>query len=85
MLLVAHYDGLVISFLQCSEWLWLKQKILFATGHAPPTVSDTKARFLQSYSKPVTAIYNNVVQELLVQMHFIRYGKNFEYSEVRCW
>lgn len=49
---------------------------------APPTVSETKARFLQRYKKPILAIYNNVVQELLVQQHFMRYSKNYEYNEV---
>lgn len=40
---------------------------------APPPVADTKANFLTHYSKPIPAIYNVVLQELLVQQHFIRY------------
>lgn len=53
-----------------------------AAAFAPPTVSDTKAKFLKSYTRPVPAIYNTVVQELLVQQHFIRYGVNYQYNAV---
>lgn len=53
-----------------------------AAAFAPPTVSDTKARYLKTFSKPINSIYNNVIQELLVQMHFVRYGKNYKYNEV---
>ncbi len=40
-------------------------------------------KFLQGYNKPIAAIYNTVLQELLVQQHFIRYSKNYAYNEVR--
>lgn len=49
---------------------------------APPTVADTKRRFIEAYTRPVPAIYNTVVQELLVQQHFIRYGVNYRYNGV---
>jgi hypothetical protein len=54
-----------------------------AASFAPPPVSTTKVAFLGHYSKPVPSIYNVVVQELLVQQHFMRYATNYEYNEVR--
>jgi len=48
----------------------------------PPPVSVTKAKFLENYKKPVASIYNTVIQELLVQQHFVRYSINYEYNEV---
>jgi photosystem II biogenesis protein Psp29 len=53
-----------------------------AAGFAPPTVADTKAKFTQAYTKPIPALYNTVVQELLVQQHFIRYSVNYKYNAV---
>jgi hypothetical protein len=38
---------------------------------------------LEAYRRPVPAIYNVVLQELLVQQHFIRYNVNYQYNEVR--
>lgn len=52
-------------------------------AHAPPTVADTKRKFLDGYRRPIPAIYNVVVQELLVQQHFIRYNVAYQYNEVR--
>lgn len=51
-------------------------------AHAPPTVADTKRKFIDSYRKPIPSIYNVVVQELLVQQHFIRYNVAYKYNEV---
>jgi hypothetical protein len=51
-------------------------------AHAPPTVADTKKNFLDGYRRPIPAIYNTVVQELLVQQHFIRYNVAYQYNEV---
>jgi hypothetical protein len=52
-------------------------------AHAPPTVADTKARFQDGYKRPIPAIFNVVVQELLVQQHFVRYNVAYQYNEVR--
>jgi hypothetical protein len=52
-------------------------------AHAPPTVADTKRKFIDSYRKPIPSIYNVVVQELLVQQHFIRYNVAYKYNEAR--
>lgn len=46
-------------------------------------MTDTKRKFLDSYKRPIPAIYNTVVQELLVQQHFIRYNVNYKYNQVR--
>ena len=48
----------------------------------PPTVADTKRKFYESYSKPLPAIYNSVIQEFLVAQHLIRYNKKYQYDEV---
>lgn len=54
-----------------------------AAAHAPPTVADTKAKFIEGYPRPIPSIYNVVVQELLVQQHFIRHNVAYQYNEVR--
>lgn len=49
---------------------------------SPPTVAETKRNFIEAYTRPIPAIYNTVLQELLVQQHFIRYGINYQYNAV---
>lgn len=49
---------------------------------APATVADTKKAFLDAYPKPIPAIFNTILQELLVLHHLIRYNKNYEYNSV---
>jgi hypothetical protein len=56
---------------------------LLTAKFAPPTVGETKKKFMTGYSKPIPSIYSTVVQELLVQMHFITYHINYEYNEAR--
>ena len=51
-------------------------------GWNPPTVADTKAKFYSKYKKPLPAVYNTVIQELLVQQHILRYNKNYSYDVV---
>lgn len=46
-------------------------------------MSETKARFLAEYDRPVPAMYETVLQELLVQQHFLRYNKKYQYDEAR--
>ncbi|CAL5220853.1 g2937 [Coccomyxa viridis] len=48
----------------------------------PPTVADTKKRFYETFRKPIPGLYNNVIQELLVQQHIMRYNKKYQYDEV---
>ena len=50
----------------------------------PPTVADTKRKFYEAFRKPVPGIYNNIIQELLVQQHLMRWNKKYTYDEVRC-
>jgi hypothetical protein len=61
---------------------WLADVPAFA-GFSPPTVSETKKKFIENYTKPIPAIYSTVVQELLVQQHFARYNIKYQYDEVR--
>lgn len=59
--------------------------VLFSSPAAtfkPPTVAETKAKFLSGYNKPIASIYSTVLQELLVQQHFMRYSKNYQYNPV---
>ncbi len=49
----------------------------------PPTVADTKRRFYEAFRKPVPGFYNNIIQELLVQQHLMRYNRKYRYDEVR--
>jgi photosystem II biogenesis protein Psp29 len=46
----------------------------------PPPVSETKRKFRESYPKPISGIYDAVVQELLVQQHLIRYNRKYKYN-----
>lgn len=45
-------------------------------------MSDTKAKFMEGYRKPIASIYATVMNELIVQQHFIRYSINYEYNPV---
>ena len=47
---------------------------------SPPPVADTKAAFYALYRKPLPAIYNVVLQELLVQAHLVRNNVDYEYD-----
>ena len=49
----------------------------------PPTVADTKANFYRAFSTPLPSIYNNVIMELLVQQHLMRYNNKYQYDPVR--
>ena len=45
----------------------------------PPTVSETKLKFLKAYKRPIPSIYNSVLQELIVQQHLMRYKTSDRY------
>lgn len=46
-------------------------------------MADTKRAFIETYSRPIPAIYNTVIQELLVQQHFVFNTVNYKYNPVR--
>ena len=48
---------------------------------APP-VSETKSTFLKANKRPIPSIYNNVLQELIVQQHLMRYKRTYRYDPV---
>lgn len=60
----------------------LRRAVAVQAGFAPPSVSETKAAFLKNYPRPIASIYSVVVQELLVQQHFMRYSVNYEYNPI---
>eukprot|EP00877_Chromochloris_zofingiensis_P000694 jgi/Chrzof1/10625/Cz05g05190.t1_THF1[v5.2] len=60
----------------------LRRTFCVRAAFDPPTVSDTKRKFSEAYKKPIPSIYNTVVQELLVQQHFMRYNVNYKYNQV---
>lgn len=47
-----------------------------------PTVSQTKLNFLKKYNRPIPTVYNNVLQELIVQQHLMRYKRTYSYDPV---
>ncbi|CAL5200459.1 unnamed protein product [Lathyrus oleraceus] len=47
-----------------------------------PSVSETKLNFLKAYKRPIPSIYNNVLQELIVQQHLMRYKTSYRYDPV---
>lgn len=53
-----------------------------ASDHRVPTVAETKSAFLNKFRKPIPSIYNNVIQELLVQQHLMRYNRTYQYDAV---
>lgn len=52
-----------------------------SSSEAPP-VSETKLNFLKAYKRPIPSIYNNVLQELIVQQHLMRYKRTYRYDPV---
>jgi hypothetical protein len=44
-------------------------------------VADTKRKFYEGFSRPIPGIYSNVIQELLVQHHIMRFNKSYSYDE----
>ena len=47
-----------------------------------PTVADTKSAFIKAYRKPIPSIYSNVIQEILVQQHLMRYNTTYTYDPI---
>ena len=60
----------------------LSWPLLLAAAFAPPSVAVTKEKFLSLYKRPIVAVYNTVIQELLVQQHFMRYSITYQYNAV---
>ncbi|XP_050134491.1 protein THYLAKOID FORMATION1, chloroplastic-like [Malus sylvestris] len=48
----------------------------------PPTVADTKLKFLKAYKRPIPSVYNSVLQELIVQQHLMKYKRTYRYDPV---
>jgi len=48
-----------------------------------PTVADTKDKFIKAYPKPIPAVYNTVLQEMIVLQHMSRYTTNYKYTAVQ--
>lgn len=53
-----------------------------AAAHRVPTVAETKGAFLKKFRKPIPSIYNNVIQELIVQQHLMRYNQTYQYDAI---
>lgn len=47
-----------------------------------PTVAETKLAFIKAYKRPIPSIYSNVLQELIVQQHLMRYKATYQYDAV---
>ena len=61
----------------------LTRPALIAAGALPPTVADTKRKFMEAYRYPIPSVYGTVLQELLVTQHLTRFNSNYAYSPVR--
>ena len=46
------------------------------------TVSDTKRSFYGTHTRPISAIYRRVVEELMVEMHLLLVNVDFEYDSI---
>jgi len=44
------------------------------------TVSDTKGKFLKKYPYPIPSVWSTIVGELLVQAHFTKYNRKYQYN-----
>ncbi len=47
-----------------------------------PTVSDTKRKFYNQYTRPINSIYRRVVEELMVEMHLLSVNADFHYDSI---
>ncbi|HEY9706289.1 MAG TPA: photosystem II biogenesis protein Psp29 [Allocoleopsis sp.] len=47
-----------------------------------PTVSDTKRKFYDQYTRPINSIYRRVVEELMVEMHLLSVNADFHYDPI---
>jgi len=56
--------------------------LLFTFFAEPATVSETKLNFLMAYRRPIPNVYNNILQELIVQQHLMRYKRTYRYDPV---
>ncbi|KAF5481187.1 hypothetical protein F2P56_001857 [Juglans regia] len=74
--LSCHYVG-VRSSASCSRVIHC-----MSTSIEVPTVSETKLNFLKKYNRPIPTVYNNVLQELIVQQHLMRYKRTYQYDPV---
>ncbi|XP_041005309.1 protein THYLAKOID FORMATION1, chloroplastic-like [Juglans microcarpa x Juglans regia] len=74
--LSCHYVG-VRSSVSCSRVIHC-----LSTSIEVPTVSETKLNFLKTYNRPIPTVYNNVLQELIVQQHLMRYKRTYQYDPV---
>jgi hypothetical protein len=52
-------------------------------AEAIPTVSETKDAFIKAYSKPIPAMFNTVLQEMIVMQHMTRFNAKYTYNPVR--
>jgi photosystem II biogenesis protein Psp29 len=46
------------------------------------TVSDTKRKFYNSYTRPINSIFRRVVEELIVEMHLLLVNDEFNYDSI---
>ena len=46
------------------------------------TVSETKRAFYGTHTRPISAIYRRVVEELMVEMHLLLVNADFEYDSI---
>lgn len=53
-----------------------------STATDVPPVAETKLNFLKAYKRPIPSVYNNVLQELIVQQHLMRYKRTYSYDAV---
>lgn len=68
----------------------LAQKFQITTGGARqsltvvaedrPTIADSKQLFYTSYNRPIPAMFNGLIQELLCDCHLSRYNVKYRYS-----
>jgi photosystem II biogenesis protein Psp29 len=56
--------------------------IIRASSIYDVTVADTKAKFLEHYPRPIPSVWSTVVSELLVQGHFSKYNRKYEYNQL---
>lgn len=70
------------SLPKASSSLSVTRCCLSVTASEIPTVADTKSAFIKAYKRPIPSIYNNVIQELIVQQHLMRYKRTYQYDAV---
>eukprot|EP00242_Pyramimonas_sp_CCMP2087_P008904 CAMPEP_0198198890 /NCGR_PEP_ID=MMETSP1445-20131203/2253_1 /TAXON_ID=36898 /ORGANISM="Pyramimonas sp., Strain CCMP2087" /LENGTH=281 /DNA_ID=CAMNT_0043868559 /DNA_START=110 /DNA_END=955 /DNA_ORIENTATION=- len=74
--------GAVLRTTRVASAVSVSRQALSVRAGPTPTISDTKAKFINAYTKPIPAVFNTILQEMIVLQHINRYTTNYKYTGV---